>query len=307
MKKFLLLAVSIMMGCTVGPTSGSYQSAMQQPMEAPFFYIPLLNQKDYEDRTWILLAESKTKIWFYDPYSLSEDEGGVISYDAYIAPREKNELATFNSTMVGPYLQKIDCFSNYQWSETFYTKNITSTASLVGESKPVNGYGWLKIIPRTAMAYIRSRICGRKFIDNHDVYYFLYQDGVLPAPRAQKESVEVIDAKKNKQLGQVIDVPVESPPIFYEVINNEVTILDSKKEIRQMKLSAHFLDKDFSKQSDYIFTANCSGNSYSMTGQTQIAKSNSVIGEKNSLAAVAFNRACGNHGAYMKLVNKGGK
>jgi hypothetical protein len=124
---------------------------------------------------------------------------------------------------------------------------------------------------------------------------------------AQKEPVEAIDAKKNKQLGQVIDTPVQSLPIFYEVINNEVTILDSKKEIRQMKLSAHFLDKDFSKQSDYIFTANCSENSYSMTGQVQIAKSNSVISEKNSLAAVAFNRACGNHGAYVKLVNKGGK
>lgn len=274
---------------------------MQYPVESPFFYIPPLNQKDYEDRTWVLLAESKTKIWFYDPYSLSEDEGGVISYDAYIAPREKNELATYNSTMVGPYLQKIDCFSNYQWSETFYTKNIISAAPLVGESKPVNGYGWLKITPRTAMAYIRSRICGRKFIDSQDVNYFLYQDGVLPAPIAQREPVEVLDAKKKQS---PIDALVTTPPIFYEVVNNEVSILDSKKEIRQMKLSAHFLDKDLSKQSDYIFTANCSQNSYSMTSQGQTAKPNSAIGAKDSLGAVAFNRACGNHGAYMKLVNK---
>lgn len=312
MKKFLLLAVSMMIGCTTGPTARSYQSVMQYPIEAPFFHIPPLNQKDYEDRTWILLAESKTKIWFYDPYSLSEDEGGVISFDSYIAPREKNELATYNSTMVGPYLQKIDCFSNYQWSETFYTKDIISAAPLVGESKPVNGYGWLKITPRTAMAYIRSRICGRKFVDNRDINYFLYQDGVLPVPVAQKEPVEVVDAKKSKQQaldnkGSAIDSPNASPPLFYEVINNEVAILDSKKEIRQMKLSAHFLDKDLSKQSDYIFTANCSENAYSMTSQGQVAKSISAISAKDSFGAVAFNRACGNHGAYMKLVNKVGK
>jgi len=285
---------------------------MDEEVDSPFFYVPPLNQKDYSERTWILLAESKSKVWFYDPYSLSEDEGGVLSYDAFIAPREKNNLATFNATMVGPYRQKIDCFSNNQWSETFYTQNIVVKGPLVGDIKPINGSGWVKIAPRTAMAYVRSRLCGRKFIDDQNINYFLYQDGVLPAPVTQKAPVEIFDEKENKQLPlakqDVVAEPEKlKPPIFYEVINNEITMVDSKKDIRQMRLSSFVLAKDLTKQADHLFTANCQDNSYTLTTQGQGAKSSGVVGEKDSLSAVAFNRACGNHGAYMKLVNKGGK
>jgi len=302
----------IAVGCTPAPKRLDYRSAMEFEVDSPFFYVPPLNQKDYEERTWILLAESKTKIWFYDPYSLSEDEDGVISYDAYTAPREKSNLATYNATMVGPYRQKLDCFSNNQWSETFYTKNIVSKAPLVGDVKPVNGSGWVKITPRTAMAYIRSRLCGRKFIDDQNINYFLFQDGVLPTPIAQKAPVEVFDTKLNKQLvlakqDPVMEISNPSPPIFYEVINNEVSVIDAKKGVHQLKLSSYLLNKDFEKQSDYVFTANCSENSYSMNVQGRTEKFGGPIGAKDTLAAVAFNRACGNHGAYMKMINKGGK
>lgn len=296
----------------MGPKRMDYQSFLDEKVESPFFYIPPLNQKDYADRIWILLAESKTKIWFYDPYSLTEDEDGILTYDAFIAPREKNNLATYNATIVGPYRQKLDCFSNNQWSETLYTQNIVSKSPLVGDTKPVNGSGWVKIAPRTAMAYVRSRLCGRKFIDDQNVNYFLYQDGLLPAPLAQKAPVEIFDEKQNKQLAIAKqDVILESDnskqPIFYEVINNEISIIDAKKDVRQMKLSSYNLGKDLTKQADYIFTANCQQNSYSLAAQGQGTKSSSLVGEKISLGAVAFNRACGGHGAYMKVSSRGAR
>jgi len=313
MKKVFILTILLIVGCTSGPIRQNYQIMMNEDVESPFFYVPPLNKKDYSDRTWILLAESKTKNWFYDPYSLTEDEDGVLNYDAFIAPREKNNLATYNATMVGPYRQKIDCFSNNQWSETFYTQNIVVKGPLVGDIKPVNGSGWVKIVPKTAMAYVRSRLCGRKFIDDQNVNYFLYQDGALPSPVAQKAPVEVFDEKQNKQLVIATQEAVmvsfnPQPPIFYEVINNEVTIVDAKKDIRQLRLSSYTLGKDLVKQANYSFTANCQENSYALNPQGQGAKSSGtfgVIGAKDSMSAVAFNRACGDHGAYMKIVNKG--
>lgn len=312
MEKLLILVVLFAVGCTIGPNRQGYQTLASEKMESPFFYIPPLNQKDFKDRTWILLAESKTKLWFYDPYTLIEDEDGVLSFAAYIAPREKNNLPAFNATIVGPYLQKLDCFTNNQWSETLYTKDLLAQRPLVGDIKPINGSGWVKIKPKTAMAYVRSRLCGRKFIDDQNVNYFLFQDGALPAPIAKKVPVEAFDQKEGKQIvtlaqEEVTEPSNAKPPIFFEVINNEVTILDSKKEIRQLRINAYYLDRNLSKQADYIFTANCSDNSYAMTAAGAAQKSsatNGAIGVKDSLSAVAFNRACGNHGAYMKMTTR---
>ncbi len=300
------------MGCTLGPSRQDYQVMMNEPVESPFFYVPPLNKKDFEDRAWILLAESKSKIWFYDPYTLTQDENDIITFDAYFSPREKNQLAPYNATIVGPYRQKIDCFSNNQWSETFYAQNTVSQTPAVGDAKPINGSGWVKIAPRTAMAYVRTRLCGRKFIDDKNINYFLYQEGALPAPVAKKAPVAIYDEKQNKQVviakvSSVTEPTNAKPPVFYEVINNEVTIMDAKKEVRQLKISSYLLEKDFPKQADYVFTANCQSNAYSLNPQGQGDKSSGTVGSKDSLASVAFNRACGEHGSYMKLSNKLGK
>lgn len=309
MRKVLFLAILFIAGCGSGPGRYHYQTLMKEEVESPFFFIPPLNQKDYEDRAWILLAESRQKIWYYDPYTLKEDDDGILTFDAFFSPREINQLAPYNATIVGPYHQKIDCFGNYQWSETLYAENIVSQAPLVGDIKPLNGSGWVKVAPRTAMAYIRTRLCGRKFIDNQNTNYFLYQDRPLPAPIAQKAPVEVFDEKQNKQL--VIakqNVALESDsskiPVFYEVINNEVSIVNSKKDVRRMQLSSYALGKDLTKLADYILTANCQENSYTLSSQGQSEKLSSAAGDKTSLGAIAFNRACGNHGSYMKISNE---
>ena len=274
MKKLLLLAVVVMMGCTLGPKVRNYQAIVEEPVESPFFFIPPLNLADYKDRTWILLAESANKNWFYDPYTLSEDEDGVITFDSFSVPREKNTLDQFNATMIGPYRQKIDCFGNNQWSETFYTDKIIQKNPLVGQSKPINGSGWLKIAPRTAMAYMRTRLCGRKFIDDQNVNYFLYQDGFMPLAKVAKVATAAKDPSNKATQGRASDDLVQAPqeqaidttpiktPSFYDVVNNQVTIIDAKNNIRQMKIASYALDKDLSKKQDYVFTADCQNATY---------------------------------------------
>ena len=313
MKKLLILAVLLMVGCTSGPQRKDYQSLMNEDVESPFFYVPPLNQKDYASRTWVLLAESKSKIWFYDPYTLSEDEEGILTYDAFFKPREENTLAPFNPTLVGPYRQKIDCFSNNQWSETFYIDQAPQPAATIANIKPINGSGWVKIAPGTAMAYARSRLCGRKFLDDKDVNFFLYQDGYMPMPQAKANPLVQQEFQKEEQGKQVTETAklgkVENPttqkiPLVYEVINNEVVVLDAKKDVRQLRIGAYSLQRYFPKKAEYVFTANCQNNSYSMVPQGSGEKSAGAIGQKDSLTAIAFNRACGDHGAYMKLVSK---
>ena len=307
------------MGCTVGPRARDYQAIVVEPVESPFFYVPPLNLSDYQNRSWILLAESANKNWFYDPYTLTEDVDGIVTFDAFILPREKNTLAQFNATMVGPYRQKIDCFGNNQWSETFYTEKIIQKNPLVGLAKPVNGSGWVKIAPRTAMAYVRTRLCGRKFIDDKNVNYFLYQDGLMPLAKvahvatksvtkpatkiATKVTTATIDPSDKATQGKTEDAV--KTPSFYDVVNNQVSIIDTKNNIRQMKIASYALDKDLSKKQDYIFTADCQNVTYSFGEQKSGSAPRQALGEKDTFSAVAFDRACGDHGAYVKFVNQG--
>jgi hypothetical protein len=346
MKKFLILVLLgvVLTGCSNTPRRQDYQAFMDEEVESPFFKVPAVNQKDFADRTWILLAESKTKLWFYDPYTLTEDEEGVVAFDAFFSPREQNNLQLFNATIVGPYRQKIDCFGNHQWSETLYTKNLVPKDPNAVDIKPVNGSGWVKIKGRTAMAYVRTRVCGRKFIDDQNINYFLFQTNPISLVQARKEVIrDTAQYQKEMQLAKEaeerakaqkdmpgqksavsttpaeppphpsVEVPSEKTPVFYEVVNNEVAVIDAKNDVRQMKLSSYLMEKDFLKQADYLFTANCQSNTYSLivqgvgekSGGLNVAKE--TIGAKDSLAAVAFNRACDKHGAYMKIINRGAR
>lgn len=255
---------------------------MSEKMESPFFFVPPLNLQDYKDRTWILLAESENRKWFYDPYTLSEDEDGVISFDMFNAPRiYKQDLDQFNAMIVGPYLQKIDCFSSNQWSETFNAKNLPAAKVTNTLAKPLNGSGWVKIKPRTAMAYIRTRVCGRKFIDDSNVNYFLYQDSETPTAQVT--------------------------PTFFEVIDNKVVVVDAKKDIREMRIASYALEKEFPKKGEFVYRADCQGNTNNLLGPDKKLVIASAVGPKGSLSSVAFNRACENHGDYMKITSKSGK
>jgi hypothetical protein len=132
----LSLILSITSGCTFLPRPPDVAKITSPKIENPFFTIPPENLKDFQDRSWILLAESSTRNWFYDPYTLSEDEDGIITFDAFIAPRAKSRLDRFNPTIVGPYRQKMDCFGNHQWSEIFYAQNIPPAVAMSQANDP---------------------------------------------------------------------------------------------------------------------------------------------------------------------------
>ena len=300
MKKSLLLLLVLVLtagGCTFLPQPPDVEKITGPKVENPFFQIPPENLKDYQERSWILLAESSTKNWFYDPYTLKEDEDGIITFDAFIAPRDKYPLDRFNATIVGPYRQKMDCLGNHQWSEIFYAQNIPPAVLISQANDPTREYGWIKIRPKTAMAYIRSKICGRRFIDDQNINYFLYQDGLVKTPKEKNADpiVQAIDA---------LNPPNPNFPTFFEVLNNEVFVLDPKKDIREIKISSYILDKDFPKKSDFTYTANCQSNTYSVKIQGKGNVISGAVEGKETLSAVAFNRACGDHGAYMKTVTR---
>lgn len=293
----LSLIVGIASGCTFKMQPPDVAKITSPKIENPFFTIPPENLKDFQDRSWILLAESSTRNWFYDPYTLSEDEDGIITFDAFIAPRAKSRLDRFNATIVGPYRQKMDCFGNHQWSEIFYAQNIPPAVAMSQANDPNREYGWIKIRPKTAMAYIRSKICGRKFIDDQNVNYFLYQDGLVKTEK-EKSSDPIVKAS------DALNPLNPNFPTFFEVINNEVLLVDSKKDIRQITIASYILDKDFPKKGDFIFTANCQSNTYSVQAPGKNNVISGTIEGKETISAVAFNRACGNHGAYMKAITR---
>ena len=309
MKKIVLFVLSLLTACTFLPPVPPVDKLVATPIEHPFFSIPPMNQGDYESRTWILLAESSSKAWFYDPYSLTEDDDDVVSYDAFFVPRsDKDNLQQFNATMVGPYRQKIDCFSNHQWSETFYADKMPNQETYKNPQRPNLEYGWIKIKPSTALAYVRARICGRKFIDNKNVNYFLYQEGEM-----RYKSPKIVDlADSSVKSGEpkedavvVLDSATVNVPIFYDVINNEVQVIDTKKDTRSMSISAFFLNKNITKKADYLFVANCKAKTYSFTLQGKSPQFQELDAPKKSLTSVAFDRACGEHGQYMTLIASG--
>lgn len=308
MRKILFLLslwVLLIAGCTFLPQPPDVEKITGSKVENPFFNIPPENLKDYQERTWILLAESKALNWYYDPYTLQEDDDGVISFDAVISARENAErLQPFNATITGPYRQKIDCFSNHHWSEIFYADKMPKQENYFNPLKPTQEWGWIKIKPRTSMAYIRARICGRKFIDDQNVNYFLYQEGELKNTTSPQENVKqqtIIDAgQPPKSLQEIV-------PIFYEVLNNEITVVDKKRDIRQMRIASYNLDKDFSRRGDYLFQANCQSQSYGFAPQGNPLKIEALGNIKNDFANVAFNRACGDHGKYMQVISRQGR
>ena len=330
MRRFLgpfLLLSALLTGCsTFGPQRPDFNKLASAKVENPFFSVPPQNLEDYQKGTWILLAESKTKNWFYDPYSIVEDADGVVSFSTFVTERAyQDQLQPFNASSIGPYLQKIDCFGNHQWSEIFYAEQMPKQESYVNPLKPNQEWGWIKIKPKTSMAYIRARVCGRKFIDDQNVNYFLFQQWRMPyvkervapskAPLAKNPAdidfgepwvaqFRVQTAKDESNVIEVPERPGPNTPIFYEVVNNEVKVIDAKKDIRQLKLVSYNMDKDFSKRGDFIFQANCQNKTYSFVGNGQATKVESLSDSKEDMPNVAFNRACGEHGTYMQNGSK---
>lgn len=327
MKKFGLLSLIALFelaltACTLLPSMPSTDRISQSKVEHPFFNIPPMNLKDYQERTWILLAESTNNNWFYDPYSLVEDDERVVKFDVFITQRSApSSLDRFNASSIGPFSQKIDCFGNYQWSETFYADKMPAQETFINSHNPNLEYGWIKIKPKSAMAYIRTRICGRKFLDDKNINYFLFQEGYMKDPPIKpftdgvKGSLgagelmlpETAKASQSTALENPPNLPVQNPSKFYEVVNNAFTVVDTTKDIREMRVASYVLDKEFPRISDYVYRASCQAKTYSFSMEGKFAPLQDLTESPESLVNVAFNRICGEHGNYMKLASPKGK
>lgn len=280
---------------------------------------PYRDLNSYLYGKWIILAESLNNDWFYDPESLRMDEDYTVSYWSYWAPNQrkrsvevgsakkvsatKGELDSisisladddlFDREAIGPFLQKINCFTNTQLSESLINQSCDLGPNpATGMMAPGASECWHFIKPQTAMAYIKTRLCGRKFVMNEGTNFFLYQSGRLPS--ADKKNVNRLpDSRRDDQ--QVL-------PRSFEVINNEYIVVDEKNNTREMRIAAYVLDKKGAHDSDYVYRANCSDGTDVLTRTGQQSIGMGKIGEPSSLSGVAFNRICGDHGGYMTQV-----
>jgi hypothetical protein len=103
------------------------------------------------------------------------------------------------------------------------------------------------------------------------------------------------------------NAPKQNYPVFYEVINNAVTVIDPKKDIREMQISSYELNKEFPKLADYVFRADCQAKTYSFAVQGKPSPMQELTDSPESLPSVAFNRLCGDHGDYMKSSSSKGR
>jgi hypothetical protein len=252
----------------------------------------------YVNGKWILIADTRTKDWYFDPYSLTMDSG-VVSFRSFWVPinSKVSTIFGFNKNATGPYLQEIDCTTNYQLSKTLTDERCDTYEPGVDGKPSFSPKGedrcWHSIKPRTAMALIKHRVCGRSFPTNKNINYFLYQDGRTAA--SGKDAL-----KFNNDAPQSLNSTAST---LYEVVNNEYIVADEKNNIRKMKIEAYMLDKYGTFNSEYSYQANCINQTYSITKFENSKPVMLPIGDRTSLSAVAFNRICGDHGQYMHQVS----
>lgn len=292
---------------------------------------PYHNLEGYKKGEWILLAESKTKYWYYDPKTLFTQDQNVIEFTMFWAPKfgakpslikgvdpsipspinkekevsqEDSENAVFskefNTGAIGPFQQVIDCSAQYQFSER--PDDQACDISALGGYTPTNLQPrdvecWVPIKQKTAMLMIAGRICGRPLPLKKLKNYFLYQEGQITTPALQNKT-ELESKSKAEELPKPID------PIFYDVFNNEYIVIDSKQNIREMKISSQSMTKKDNHVEDFIFRANCQNKTASIytAGSPKIDMKS--IGPSTSLTGVAFDRVCGNHDDYMNQVKR---
>ncbi len=103
-----LISLTLLAGCNFSPLLPSTERIASSKVVNPFFNIPPMNLKDYQNRNWILLAESSENNWFYDPYSLNEDEEGIVTFDTFFSPRKTPPgLNRFNASITGPFYKRL--------------------------------------------------------------------------------------------------------------------------------------------------------------------------------------------------------
>ena len=261
---------------------------------------PYRDVNTYLHGNWALLAQSSTRYWYWEPESMFQDEDGVISFWAYLNPQHEihvaNEATLLHSKAYGPYLQKIDCFTQLHASESLIDGSCDLSENLkeVQDGAIVDSFEcWRRIKPKTAIGYIANRVCGRKFPMESGRNYFLFQEEKLPLTNYPPSKNFAHNPTQVQSSHEVV---------FYDVINNEYLLLDAKNNIRQMRVTSYYLNKSLLPQKDFIYQANCSEKTDGIFTAGKNISHLKRVGDLTSLSGIAFNRLCGDHGQYMKLV-----
>ncbi|WP_353432700.1 hypothetical protein [Polynucleobacter sp. MWH-UH23A] len=294
---------------------------------------PYQDANAYSQGNWIVLAQSSSKDWYYDPSTLSKDDEGMILFWSYWVPKsvatntnlsidqkavpggpaqeQVNDPSLknppFNSKIYGPYLQKIDCFTNFHSSESLIDGSCDlSEAPAEAQSAiiKVTIDCWRKVKPKTAIAFIENRVCGRKFPMDTIRNYFLFQDQEVSSPSKKAGSSESTSSLGDGAVKKLPEAKNRPSELFYEVVNNEYIVIDAKKNVREMRISSYFLDKNLSPRQNYLYRASCSEKVDHLYPLGKSAGPMRAIGAPTSLSGVAFNRICADHGKYMTQVTR---
>jgi hypothetical protein len=311
-KSLLLIVFTFMVACTSTPP-------LLRKQEVKPFHDP----DTYAKGNWALLAQSISKNWYYDPDSLKKLDDGIVSFWSYSMPNSsagkqitksppysenlefepanlQNDLNQsnenpFHPLIYGPYLQKIDCVSHYHSSESLIDGSCDlSEASPQAQNSiakdPIEC--WRKIKSKTAIAFIENRVCGRKLPMESARNFFLFQeDSSHSSNRGSRLMNSEVKFGESVVAGS-----------YFEVIGNEYKVIDTKGDIRQMRVASYLLDKNLTNIGYYLYQARCSEKTGSLTKAGSGASMMKPIGNKTSFSGVAFNRICANHGDYMNLV-----
>lgn len=209
---------------------------------------------------------------------------------------------------------------------------ISSSLSDIGVSKGE----WKDIKGRTAMHWVKARLCGRTIFGNTVRYYFLYQEpppikppfkpqlkiltlaGII-APMKLSYFLEFNSLYKPIKPEPILPQPLifnalykpinlggspPPPPIVFDILYKQI-LIDAKNGNKEMRLISYKLDKLLSDETLWSFRADCQNEKYQMNKLgDKVAGEWQIIGNAISLSGVAFNRACGNHGDYMNTVNE---
>jgi len=296
----LLTFIALIAGCTAVPVA-----------QKPKIIETYQDMNSFFQGKWVLLAQSSTRDWFYDPRTLSENEEGVVQFTSYWNYRDNAksaQRAAENSLQVtsnqevdrpieksiyGPYLQKIDCSTHAHMTESLIDGRCdlsddpqNSQNSLI---RPGAIECWRNTKRKVAITFIENRVCGRKFPMERTKNYFLFQqDDLQSTINASNDSAE--SAGENHKTN------------FYEVINNEYVLVDAKKNIRQMRVSKYRLDKNLSLSKEYLYQANCTEKTDNLALPENGFSNMRPVGIATSFSGVAFNRLCADHGRYMRQV-----
>jgi hypothetical protein len=151
-----------------------------------------------QNRVWLLISDSNTLAFSYDPYSLRKEADGIWVF--YLRADNKQ-----NGQILGPNVTRINCNAN----------SYSEDGPALGSSYYQRSF---KTIPQgSALAITKERICGSRWPYDNQIYYYLVKSSAAPflefwlrgnEVRRKGNKSEVLMAYNNPSTGTASPVQV---------------------------------------------------------------------------------------------------